>query len=87
MVQPGRGDNARSSPSRRRHHGHTNGSSHGEEAGEEGQEGGSRSIYAGTGDAVKEERDRSEPHLTTYDPAAERVVDWKTEFQQNGIRA
>ncbi|KAJ4988666.1 hypothetical protein SVAN01_05799 [Stagonosporopsis vannaccii] len=79
--------NTRSHSPRRRHHGHADRSSHSGEAGEESQEGRAQSVHTGTGYNIKGARDLSEPHVTSYDPAGEKVVDWKTEFQREGIAA
>ncbi|KAF1933627.1 uncharacterized protein M421DRAFT_415974 [Didymella exigua CBS 183.55] len=76
-----RGDHeARSGSSRRRYDRQSNGTCHGGEVGEESQEGGARGTAIGT-------RDHPEAHITTYGPVDESVVDWKTQFQREGIVA
>lgn len=83
-----RAHNTRSRSPCRRYDGHADGFGHSREAREEGQENGARSNRNGTGDVIIRARDQSEPHLTTSDTTrGERVVDWKTEFQQGGITA
>jgi hypothetical protein len=84
----GRGDNkTRSGSPRRRLHGQTNGTGYGGEVGEKGEESGAQGTEVATGHLRQGTRDHPETHMSTYDPTAERVVDWKTEFQQEGMTA
>ena len=84
----GRGDNkTRSGSPRRRHHGQTNGTGYGREVGEKGEESGAQGTQVAAGDLRQGTRDYPEPHMSTYGPTVERVVDWKTDFQQEGITA
>ncbi|KAF3053361.1 hypothetical protein E8E11_011640 [Didymella keratinophila] len=84
-----RGDReARSGPPRRRHDEQSNGTSHGGEFGKEGQEGGAPGATIGTRDLSQGARDPTEapePHITTCGPVDESVVDWKAQFQREGI--
>lgn len=84
--QGGRGHHeARSGSPRRRHDGQSNGTGYGGEAGEEGQESGTRGTTFGARDLSQGARDYPEAHITTYGPVDESVVDWKTQFQREGI--
>ncbi|KAJ4322174.1 hypothetical protein N0V94_002522 [Neodidymelliopsis sp. IMI 364377] len=59
----------------RRHHGQANGSGYSGEVGQENSANGTRSTEAGM-------RDHPEIMTTGHGPAVVRIVDWKTEFQQ-----
>ncbi|KZM27399.1 uncharacterized protein EKO05_0002872 [Ascochyta rabiei] len=78
---------ARGSSPRRRHHGQTNGSSYGGEVGEEGEEGGVRSAEIGTRHYPESPPGTQDRRMSEHSPAIVRVVDWKPEFQQEGLTA
>lgn len=86
--ESGRGSRGthRSSP-RRRHHGQTDGLINSGEARQEGEENGTRSAQLASRIISERAQHPSETHLTTYDPAAEKLVDWKAGFHQEGIIA
>ena len=79
---------ARSGTPRRQYDGYTNGTIHDGELGEEGQESGAPGATLGTRDLGQGARDPTEapkPHVITYGAVDESVVDWKTQFQREGI--
>lgn len=76
----------RGSPCGRRH-GHTNGLSDSGEARQEGEEDGTRSAQLASRIISKRAQHPPEAHVTTYDPAAAELGDWKKEFHQEGITA
>ncbi|KAF9695161.1 hypothetical protein EKO04_006900 [Ascochyta lentis] len=77
----------RGSPPRRRDHGQTNGSSYGREVGEEGEEGRMRNAEIGAREHQKGKTGTRDLTVTGHDSAVEKVFDWKTEFQQEGLTA
>ena len=87
--ESGRGHHeTRSGSPRRRHYGQSNGTGHSGEAGEEGEESGARSAEVAARNLRQGARNYPEGvNMSTYDPTSERVVDWKTEFQQEAITA
>ncbi|KAH6622341.1 hypothetical protein C7974DRAFT_398102 [Boeremia exigua] len=75
----------RSSPPRRRHHGHTNGSGHSRDVVGDGQEGGAQHTELGLRDNTHAARDCSDAYLVSYEPRVRSQADWKAEFQQTGM--
>jgi hypothetical protein len=84
-----RGDHeARSGSPRRRHDKQSNETSHGGGFGKEGQEGGAPGATFGArdlGQGAGYPSEASQPHITTYGPVDDSVVDWKTQFQHEGM--
>jgi hypothetical protein len=79
---------ARSGTPCRQHDRHTNETIYDGEFGEEGQGSGASGVTVGTQDPGQGARDPTEapePHITTYGPVDESVVDWKTQFHREGI--
>lgn len=78
---------ARRRSPRRQSHGQTNGTGHSREVGEDSEENGARGAEIGTRHAEDGEPGSREFNMSTYGPGHESVVDWKTEFQQEGLTA
>lgn len=81
------GDEAHNRSPRRRSDGHNNGSSYGREIREESEKSGTRGAENGTRDLEDRETRAREFRMNGRGPTVERVVDWKTEFQQEGLTA
>lgn len=76
---------ARSGSPRRRQYAQTNEAGNDGEFEKEGQKGGASNATIGTRDLGQGARDPPEAHITTYGRVDESVVDWKTQFQREGI--
>ncbi|KAJ4353080.1 hypothetical protein N0V95_003675 [Ascochyta clinopodiicola] len=82
-----RNHETRGSSPRRRHHRQTNGSSYDGEVGEESEEGGVRNAEIGTRNHPESTARSQDLRMSGLGPALVREVDWKTEFQQEGLTA
>lgn len=82
---PRGGHEARSDSPRRRHDEQRNGTSYSGEFGEKDQESRAPGATSEMRELSQGARDPTEAHVTIYGPVDDSVVDWKTQFQREGI--